>query len=349
MTIHFHEATRAPELEALSRSTEGWIGGDCGCTVRLSGDRLLWFFGDTLIGQVIDGRRSLSAMAPNSIAVQDLTDINAPVRFVVKSDANNVPVAWLRPDDPETWFWVLAASRVGEKVFLHVTQVAKSSGGQFGFQPCGQFLGIVENSVEDPSDWNVTFHPIPFTRYTSKLERTFGVCALVDDGYLYVYGTDEDVSTNPRRRDLTVARAPADTVEDFTSWRFWSGARWLKTPERAARIVQNCGSEGSVHYLASIRRYVLIYSPGGISAEIVARTARKPWGPWSEPTTIYICPEMDVSASVFTYAAKAQPHLARSEDELVINYYANAYSLEPVIDDPAIYVPKFVRVKVSGG
>lgn len=347
MTIHFHEATPDRELEALFRPTDGWIGGDCGCTVRLSGERLLWFFGDTLIGQVNDGRRCLAALVNNSIAVQDLADSAAPVRFVVHLDAKGAPDAWLRPDDCDTWFWVLAASRVGERVYLHVTQVAKSCDGQFGFQPCGQFLGAVENSNEDPSDWRVTLHRIPFTTYAPTKERTFGVCALVDKKHLYIYGTDEDPTTNPRRRDLTLARAPIDAVEDFASWRFWSGARWLKSPGRAARIVENCGSEGSVHWIPAIRRYVMIYSPGGISAEIAARTARKPSGPWSEPATIYRCPEMDPAAGVFTYAAKAQPHLAPSDNELVIIYFANAYSLEPVIANPGLYLPKFVRMKVS--
>lgn len=345
--IRFHTATPAPELDALFRQTDGWIGGDGGYTVSLPGAKLVWLFGDTWVGEIRNGRRINADIVNNSIAVQDVSDLTAQPRFVVKKTATGAPAAWLRPKDEATWLWIFGSTRVGEKVYLLVTHVGKTGDGAFGFQPKGQYLGVVENAHDDPADWRIDLRPLPFTRYTAKDERTFGVCAFEDKDFFYVYGTDEDVTKNPRRRDLIVARAPADKVEDFSAWRFWDGKEWQAKPERAARVVENGGSEASVNWLAGIDRYVLLYTRGGMSADILARTAPNPWGPWSDATTIYKCPEMDLKAGVFTYAAKAQPALAKSDDELVINYYANALTLEQVAADPGIYVPKFVRVKVS--
>ena len=49
---------------------------------------------------------------------------------------------------------------------------------------------------------------------------------------------------------------------------------------------------------------------------------------------------------VFSYAAKAHPHLA-GDSELVISYCVNAFDLGTVVNDATLYWPSFVRVTLK--
>ena len=48
----------AAHWNATFDGKSGWIGGDAVYSVQLSAGRILWLFGDSLIGKVVDGGRS---------------------------------------------------------------------------------------------------------------------------------------------------------------------------------------------------------------------------------------------------------------------------------------------------
>ena len=50
-------AEPAPDLDALFQTTNGWIGSDGDYSIQLNSSTTLWLFGDTVIGQVRDGKR----------------------------------------------------------------------------------------------------------------------------------------------------------------------------------------------------------------------------------------------------------------------------------------------------
>ena len=62
----------APELDALFQRTNGWIGADGDYSIQMSGRTTLWLFGDTVIGQVRNGKRVNATMVNNSIALQPI-------------------------------------------------------------------------------------------------------------------------------------------------------------------------------------------------------------------------------------------------------------------------------------
>src|SRR5271155_1761171 len=62
----------APDLDALFHRTNGWIGADGDYSIQLNSRTILWLFGDTVIGQVRDGKRVNATMVNNSIALQPI-------------------------------------------------------------------------------------------------------------------------------------------------------------------------------------------------------------------------------------------------------------------------------------
>ena len=101
-----------------------------------------------------------------------------------------------------------------------------------------------------------------------------------------------------------------------------------------------------VTWVEALGKFVAVGNDVFLSPKIVARAAPQPWGPWSEPVTLYSCPEAGWGKGVFCYAGKAHATLSAG-NELVISYASNAQNFADVIRDARLYWPRFVRVKFA--
>jgi hypothetical protein len=341
----FAEGRAAPEMDALFQQTNGWIGGDGAYSVALTPERTLWLFSDTWVGNVREGKRTNVTMVNNTLALQDGRGAEAKLQFIVRRDADNKPVAFVTPEDKHGWFWLQAGACIDKHLFLFLTQIEKTDdSGVFGFRQMGQSLGIVTNPLAPPLEWRVEQHKLPCTEFTSERHKTFGAATLVSSGYLYIYGTDEDIRPGKLERYLTVARVPTNHVTDFSMWRYYADGQWDVDYRKATRIAENLASECSVSFLPKLGKYVLVYTERGLSPKIQVRASATPWGEWSAPETVYECPEMLKDKRVFCYAAKAHPEI---DDGLIITYAANSYDVRQVLDDASLYWPRFVRVPLN--
>lgn len=337
------------EQNALFDRKEGWTGADGAHSVALGADRTLWLFSDTWVGSIREGKRFDATIVNNSVAVQVGRGRTATIRFVVRRGADNKPQALIAPADGRGWFWLQAGMSVDERLALFLSQVEKTGEpGVFGFRQIGQWLGLIDNPQDDPVSWRVAQTQLPHAFFTDKRELTFGAALLKHGYHLYVYGTDEDVSPKARDRHLILARVPAAKVGDFASWEFFREGAWQADFRKSSRMVPGMASDCSVTYLAESRQFVLVYTERGISERILARTAPEPWGPWSEPVTVYRCPEVGWDRRIFCYNAKAHGSLA-SRDELVVSYVANSFDFWHVATDARLYWPRFVRVRLEPG
>ena len=87
----------------------------------------------------------------------------------------------------------------------------------------------------------------------------------------------------------------------------------------------------------------MVYTENGMSENILIRLADHPWGPWSDPATIYRCPEAGWDSSYFCYAAKGHPSLSKP-NELIIAYVTNSFDFGKMVSDARIYRPRFLRL-----
>ncbi|GBC97208.1 hypothetical protein HRbin16_03029 [bacterium HR16] len=67
-------------------------------------------------------------------------------------------------------------------------------------------------------------------------------------------------------------------------------------------------------------------------------------GAWSEPQTVYRCPDVRNGQHVFCYAAKGHPELS-APDELLVTYATNSFEMSEVLNNAELYVPRFVRLR----
>jgi hypothetical protein len=332
-----------PGWDAKFRNADGWIGGDGAFSVPVSDTRTLWLFSDTWVGSVRGGKRANAAMVNNTVGVQDGHGADAKVTFAV-AQKDGKPATLFVPPDGKGWFWQFAGHHAGGKLHVFLPRSEKTgASGAFGFKNVELWLATVPNPLDDPVKWTPSYAKVPFAEYGPGGERTFGSAVLRAGEWVYVYGYVQTPGKPFPSRKLLTARAPAEKLADFEAWRFLADGEWKADAKAATGQGSGLGTEMSVTFLPKFKQYALVYSENGLSPRIVGRFAPSPEGPWSEPVVLHTCPEMKADRRVFTYAAKAHPHLA-DEGELVVSYVVNSFDLAPVVNDASIYLPRFVRV-----
>ena len=332
----------APDLDARFNSADGWVGADGIYSAALPGNRTAWLFSDTWTGAVRDGKRVQTRMINNSVGISEGA---GPATFYYPTNAEGQATSLFAPPDGRGWYWLWAGLPDGGRLALFAARVEKTNGGgAFGFRVFGTALGEVANPQDAPTAWRMRWQNLP----DAWQPRVFwGSAALGRDGFDYVYGYHENGGQGlDFQRHMLLARAPSGKLGDFSAWRFFGKGAWRETPQEAEPLCPGVATEYSVTYIPAHKRYLLVTHDLFLSPKIVARTAESPWGPWSDKTDLYTCPEADSARGVFCYAGKLQPGLS-DEQTLVLSYAANANDLSTVLSDATLYIPRFVRIPAS--
>ncbi len=358
------KAEPAPDLDKLFRRTDGWVGGDGAFSVPISDKRTLWLFSDTWVGSIRDGKRKDVKMVNNTVGIQDGNGADAKLSFAIAAGEDGKSKAIFTPPEGKGWFWQFAGYHADGKLHIFLPRQEKTDAkGAFGFRNVDVWLATVgeptpslrgvgrnsptENPTDDPTKWKPKYAKVPFADLTGERKRSFGSAVLRVENHVYIFGYEEKPGKPFASRKLLVARAPADKLADFDSWRFLAAnGEWKPDVKDAAAQCDGFGTEFSVSYLPGLKKYALVSTENGLSERIMGRFAESPEGPWTEPVLLYKCPEMKQKKGVFTYAAKAHPHLATG-NELVISYVVNSFELAPVINDADLYWPRFIRVALK--
>ena len=335
-----------PQYDALFTNEDGWTGADGVYSVALNQHTIVWFFGDTWVGQIKNGRHVNAVLVNNSVAIQHGRNLpEAEIHFYFGRAGDGGPAALIRPADSRGWFWVFDGVMTAKGLYLFMIQVERTAGDAvFDFRVIGTWLGLVENPSEVPINWRVHQSRIPWSTFSGPEGILWGSAVLQIDNVLYIYGTTEDIGSMDRKKHMILARVPVDRLSDYSSWRFYADGRWASNYRQASRLSPNMPHEYSISYLPVLKQYAAVYSQDGLSKNILARLSPEPQGPWSDPIKLYQCPETEWDDSIFCYAAKAHTILSRTPDQLIISYIANSVDFDKTANDSRLYRPRFFKV-----
>jgi hypothetical protein len=335
-----------PQYDALFSNEDGWTGGDGAYSVALNQHTIAWFFGDTWIGQIKNGRHVNATLVNNSVALQHgRHPPEAEMDFYFGRAGDGSPAALIRPADGRGWFWVFDGVLTAKGLYLFLIQVERTAGNAvFDFKVIGSWLGHIENFAALPSAWRVRQSQIPWSKFSASESILWGSAVLQVDNLLYIYGTKEDTGSTDRKKYMILARVPVSRLADYSRWRFYADGHWVSEFRKASRLGAEMPNEYSVSYIPVLKQYVAVYSQDGLSKNILARLSPKPQGPWSDAVRLYQCPEAKWDNSVFCYAAKAHAILSQTPDELIITYIANSVDFNKTANDARLYRPRFLRV-----
>jgi len=345
-----YSVERLPQYEKLFYREKGWTGADAAYSVALVDNVTLWLYGDTWIGDIIDGKHNNATMVNNSIGLQQGKDpATASVDFFWGTSKEGKPAAFIRPADGIGWFWIFHGVAANKKLYLFLMQIIKTDEKSvFGFKQIGTWLGQVENPLQEPGKWQIKQYKVPFGRYSDKGNLFFGSAVMKDGDFVYIYGASEDWKKGMSGRSMIVARARPEEMTEFDKWRFFDNGNWQSDVNDISGLFDGIATEYSVSYQPKLAQYVVIYTENGMSENIMMRLSPTPVGPWSQAYKIYQCPESKWHKTYFCYAAKGHPEIS-DKDELIITYVCNSTDFWQMVADARIYWQRFLKVKFDVG
>ncbi len=358
-------ARPAKEWTELFDQRSGWTGADGIFSFSLGGGGgsgapsnavTLFVFSDTAIGEVDPAgvRRVGTVIVNNTLAcLWGNEPEGEKLRFYWGSDTHGRPAAMLVPSTPHArpgeWYWLGSGLVLRGELWLFAYRLRSTSeAGLFGFATSGiSLIRLPATRCPPPIGEQVQLETpffIPATGERSQVLFGAGLMANTSaaqaphpDGYIYVYGVEDD----PWNKKLLAARVEPEHFGDFSAWRFWNGGQWVEDAVHAAPITDRVGNELSVTPLSD-GRYLLVFQLDAIGHNVAVRLGTSPVGPFGPPIPIWQAPEPSRDLDWFVYNAKAHPHLSKS-GKLLISYHVNSFDFWGDFPKKAgIYQPRFI-------
>ena len=283
----------------------------------LVGDQILWVFGDTLFPvTAVDGARYRSNTAA-------LSSPGNPPELREQLDAHGSPYQLIpfapteeaynrRSGDPEERIaiWpgrIIPDGSAGAFVFFYKLRVhpgrlnLEMLGTGVAYVRAGQtvairYPGLLFRSPEPPFAGGTVVGP-----------------------YLYAYGCS-------RTRALTVgcevARVLKSELASRGAYRFWDGARWVRTIKEAKPVLTGEMAGFSISWNAYLHKYIAVYSEL-FTNRVLMKTADRPEGPWSGQPVFLFSGLTPVGPDAYDYAGREHVELSQDGGKVILVTYTH--------------------------
>lgn len=335
-----------PLFKPLSR---GYLGADGAASVALDEERVLWVFGDTMLGNSFAGDRQ-GSMVRNSIAIQDTAGgMPGTVEYYWNLDDRLLgdffhSGSW---EDPH-WYWPGAGVRYGETVYLFLTKLTGGEGDDgFAFETVDCTLFRVRNPDDHPDAWIFDSVDLGF----GDQHFNINVAALVEGEHVYLLGYDDGPERLPSERYAFLARLPVEALEESAPGdhvEFWSqGGEWRSGHDALDPLFRPGTTESGLYYDEVIGRYVTA-TIEPFTPDVFLVTAEDLTGPWMVQK-IYEIPGLlnRGDDNYHAYTPRVHPMLAPKAGVIVLTYVINTKDFWSMFSDLDIYYPRFVRLEVA--
>ncbi len=323
-----------------------WIGSDVVCSIPLSSNRVLWLFGDTLLGKVKNKKRVGSGpYINNSIAIQIIGENDeSEITFYWNKQGDKNEAFFTRQEGiPGDYYWPTAGVLLDEVlvIFCYAIDIDKD----IGFEIVGSVMIIISNYNEEPTKWEAVYHY--FTNWDHH--RSFQTALYIEHPYIYFMGYDDLDS----KRRAVLARTTGEKLIDLKSSKaleylvLSDGEKvWRQKPDDLVPLFSPGNTETDIHYISDKKLYVCTtYNP--YTDEVFLVTTEHITGPWSKSKSVYKIPEHGGELPCTSYAVRVQSHLSTQPGQLVISYATNAKDdLFGLFSEKGleIYWPRFILI-----
>lgn len=335
----FNDVAGLNRLVAGFRGGDEFQGADVGADVTLQDGRQLWVFGDTLRARDFKGQRFVR----NSMLV--FTESCAQVVLPADHGA-------LIPDRADgTGYWPMSIAKVERPGYDLVGVSAQRVRGSDDPGKAGDFQNLgpaIALFIVRPGQTPQLIDKRDLgPDNVSRKRPTWGAASAVVDDWVYIYGTANPETPGVFGWSLSVARVKVDDIFRPTAWRYWDGKSWQRKSVHAAKLIPAVGgvSQTLSVFHRGDRWYAVSKRDDYLGKDLVIWTASGPAGPFTASPALAVIPS-DTSTGMLRYMPLAHPDLLPQAGSIVVSVSQNNTDVAKVTDDPFLYRPRFLRVKL---
>jgi len=311
--------------------------GDITSAVRLPDGRRFFTLGDTgyynLGGDGHAGR--LQAFGNNSAWVQSGACVDLLARGAPGTRS------WLLPPQRDgSVYWPGAAVVVGPRLYVFLVRL-------FLDTRFGRPVGAAVAAFDLPSLELARITAIPFAA-----KRIYGVGAIYDGDYLFVYASQAGTCPLCFAGDMYLARVRESRIAEPDAWRYRSGNTWSADPNAATPVLEAGVSNVDVQRFG--HGFLVVTKPLSIVApDVEAWWSPAPEGPWQSLGSVFTVPEPPPSYvpgfayhQSYTYnpIVLADEHLA--DGGYLASYNVNTFDAAEGTRDGRLAGPRFVSMHI---
>lgn len=352
------ESTRPAYLQELINPKENsenliWLGADAATSVKITPDRYVWLFGDTILGNKEGRTRKYSVFLHNTIGVAERGQEGnfRSVKKSYKKKSGDIEAIFSSEKD-HVFYWPLVGTTIESSLLVAANKVTTKNAKTF--KVLGTTFFNVKNPEESPENWKYEGQYLP-----NEGKITWGSALVKKGDWIYVFG--QKGTGLASKTVLTKIRLHQAEMGNWEKRLNFVNGEW-KTGSSPTAIEGFPGtSEMTVQHNQFFGWYSLRIPP--FSFDIHLYTAENLTGPWRDQGAVYTVPppwskkKTKKGKHVFSaYAAKSHPELAEAENEIVLTYNLNLNPFVPGLNDKLgdyiqmkkyaeLYIPQFVSVE----
>lgn len=323
-----------------------WAGGDVNVSLTTPTGDVWWFYGD-----------SFTELRPGWLEWYESTALVFPrnsskAKSPVYKNSRGKTNRTLLPANSDLKHWPSAAvvdPTKKNRYILSASDIALVGAGMWGFQMVGSTLyDITLTGGKKPSVKVNAAVKTP--QPSSEGAIQWGSAMAVSGKTLYIYGSREVEGSFGK--DIYLAKVSAKNYLNPKAWRFYTADGTVSTNvDNAAPLMP--ASLGMPHTFSVTPNpngggWLLVAKQNeGIGQYVVASAAKKPYGPWSEPTPLF---DAAPNGDIWQYMAIAHPNVPLADGGLLVTTSQNVIAddaLSQLYRDPTLYRPKFYSVPVT--
>ena len=309
-----------------------WQAGDIGASARLTDERIVWVFGDTVRRADITPR-----IVANSMLV---TSGLCTSQVEAKGQGPVIPD---RPDGVVHWPMSVAAvpRPEGEVLVVISARIRRGPSGGLDFTYLGSSATIFDVPPGGAPTLREQLDITPDSPAPDQVN--WGSAMTVSGGWLHVYGTRLP-SKDSFGRALYAARAPVAAARDRATWQFWDGAAWVGDPSRAAVVLPARGGVSQTLSVDALDGQFVIVSKrdGDLGNTVYAWSSDSPVGPWTARRGTRA--DFQDPSGQLKYAPLAHPGITLADGRLLISISRNTTDFSRLLSEPTLGRPVFAEI-----
>jgi hypothetical protein len=354
-TVSFDE-----DFKSVFYSDSGGISGADGLfSIPLPDGSSAFLLGDCFLGKVEDGTRDINTpMLRNAF---NLVDKEKKGTKAIIRGTIDTPLTFMEPvneagDSTYRWYWPGHGFVRDDTIYIFalslynvplpppspepdtaIDEKEKMYQAIFTFD----ISHIDLLSFTYPEFRHLETHKVEINYPVSRID--FGNCVLVNDGYVYVYGT----RNLPDFSKIHVARVPLSSRFLYRDWEYFTGTTWDKEIEKSEPLDIDISVSEQFSIFRYKNKYILLTQERA-GADIFTYVSDFPDKGFHNRKFIYHTPESeaDTNKYVFTYNALAHGQYVEG-DRLLVSYCVNSLNIKDIFDEVENYRARFLRVPMK--